>query len=552
MTHLGSHEWPVENFSQPVCNPPHREGVDNLKSKILNVRTVPWLPVLTANGAETLGLEEALLRAHEIERITIRDPLARHATLHFLVSVAALIARRSGIDSDNAGAVAAAGFDESDVLAVLNGVDERLWLVHPETPFLQERRYLDIVGGEAAAKRGAKIAAELLPHVPGLASKAWWNQAGGEFQRATLTPAEAILALLTVWLHAPGGKASVGKLGRSAAIGSSVSVRTYLWWKGQSLAETILLNLDESWVRGDALPGWATTISKLTGLEPITECTQPGSSVLLFLSDTSIGEIVFDRALYGGAIREGFDGHSNPTQAAKDIRKEAMVQARLKNPRVAKRIYMQAAGGVKKLDPVNGPKPEFASMQNLTAWYGGGPVQPRLAPGLLSSTTQRISVLVTEGSMNTYYQMASAMWFDVGGEYAQLTDEQYGNLTTLISEVPSDIKHKLDLAAKSVFPPPVPVLGKAVSPAKTLMWYRLSEIALSDFYALSNEALEQSVSSVLSGEPYIEHNRYRWNDMAKQAFLVAVKPYQNVNTLPAIAVGLSRLAYAGFKPEGTK
>ena len=186
-----------------------------------NVRSLPWIRVTSDAGIETLGLEELLVRAHQITDLS-HNGLDRSALLRFLTATTALVAREHGVTAVTAGQVSRDGFDPAVVKTVLDRIDAHLHLIHPTTPFMQDGRLADVTAAlasrvtedpdpveetddetddECAFTVGAKPAAALRVEAAGASSKAWWGRLGTEFFPDQLTPADAAVQLLVNWFH---------------------------------------------------------------------------------------------------------------------------------------------------------------------------------------------------------------------------------------------------------------------------------------------------------------------------------------------------------------
>lgn len=224
-----------------------------------NLRTLPWISVRYLDGTRRdLGLDQLFADAHLIRGFAIPGAAERAGIFRFLISVTALIARAHGdVDWDD---VAEDGFDPDATRAALDAVSSHLWLIHPDTPFMQD----PLIGDQAALQP----ISTLRPMAPGGSSKTWWGRQGDGFTAAALAPAEAAATLTAAWFYSPaaGGRPpaqsyadgpKVGWKGRGTLRPGTQGVRAF--WVGDTLAQTLLANVMDEWVSTDtSLPLWAT------------------------------------------------------------------------------------------------------------------------------------------------------------------------------------------------------------------------------------------------------------------------------------------------------
>ena len=163
-----------------------------------NIRQLAWVPIIDGSGRRLVGLDELFTHAHLIERIDVRAPIEKAGVLRFLTTVTALIARAQGIMPQTAEGVARDGFDPAAVTSVLDSIDDRLWLIHPSTPFMQEGRF-------RTATSSVKTAASIRSTSPGDSSKAWWGRrCRGSWPPSSpqLLPATQLCFLRSGWAEA--------------------------------------------------------------------------------------------------------------------------------------------------------------------------------------------------------------------------------------------------------------------------------------------------------------------------------------------------------------
>ncbi|WP_431798580.1 type I-E CRISPR-associated protein Cse1/CasA [Microbacterium kunmingense] len=247
---------------------------------------VPWIPVRHLDGTRSvLPLQPLLEQAHLIDELT-GDPGEWAAMMRFLPSVTALIARRdANADFEQ---WARTGLPSDLVNAALDEVADFLWLIHPDTPFMQEPRL-------AVPDQVAANPTEWL-HLttPGANSKAWWGKPGDRLSAEAGSPARVARGLVTSWFFSPGVAGRAAGTYRDEPDVSwrprgTVSFRSHglrVFWRGTNLAETLLANTMENHVRtvgrGSAgLPLWAVPGDTSPAASRLTAATWTGSVYLL-------------------------------------------------------------------------------------------------------------------------------------------------------------------------------------------------------------------------------------------------------------------------------
>ena len=224
--------------------------------------TEPWIPVHTRDGnAAVLGLGDVLLRAHELADLAEPNPLTRAALRRYLTAITALLVHRRGADHEqwSARLRVNTGFDPEQVHALLAAQADHLWLYHPATPFLQDRRLIT-----AMLQPKLMPVAELVAHLPGETEAAWFTKRTDPDAAAGLTNAEAARALATRWFYTLNGNSadvdtSAGKVSAQAgsAFAEGPAPLTHVFRVSEtSLFATLLRNLTTELVEGVS-PAWA-------------------------------------------------------------------------------------------------------------------------------------------------------------------------------------------------------------------------------------------------------------------------------------------------------
>ncbi|MFD9592083.1 type I-E CRISPR-associated protein Cse1/CasA [Kitasatospora sp. NPDC059973] len=215
----------------------------------------PWIPVRWRPGVaskqrpEAVGLHQLLLRAHEVEQITIALPPALSALYRVLYAVTARITRldEAGPNDDwserRADLVDDLGrFAPADVEAFVTGNRQRFDLFHPLRPFLQDPRLAEQCdpGNTAGVDK-------LVTTRPSGNNHAWFRHTDAGAPDLP-GPADAVLHLLVWHYYGPSGRCSSRTVdGVTSANSKAGPLRSSLSYhpEGESVFETLLAGLPE-------------------------------------------------------------------------------------------------------------------------------------------------------------------------------------------------------------------------------------------------------------------------------------------------------------------
>lgn len=243
-----------------------------------SVSDLPWIPVRTSDGSRTrVGLRDALVYADTFTALDVDSPVELSTLNRFLPAVAALVVREMGGKAPRC-------LDEVAVDAVLARHAEVLFLRHPTTPFAQEW-HQNPNDGSATSWDIDTLRFE----APGSSSKAWKVRGdGGARWMPELDLGVITMHILCHWFHSVGGNNKslhAGIRAMNGSIGSRVGKDLALFWRGKTLADTILANTPKSWVRGDGLPAFldrtGTKRGPLQDLNPLWAMTYAPNAILL-------------------------------------------------------------------------------------------------------------------------------------------------------------------------------------------------------------------------------------------------------------------------------
>ncbi|WP_235933799.1 type I-E CRISPR-associated protein Cse1/CasA [Agromyces humi] len=526
-----------------VCFQPTPAHVLGVKpSPRLSVRTVPCIPVRVNGRRQLLDLDATFARAHEIERLEIRDPLSLAAMIRFLVSVTVLVMRVAG--ADDAERCARDGFDPVDVADALDAVDEHLWLLHPDTPFLQCAE-LDLYD---ESDQPGEPASTLLPRIPGPASRAWFDTAGGPFTGTSLSPAEAFVALVTNWFYGCAtnswtfidGKKMYrvgGSVGMYGA-GDPEGVKTALTFfrSGASIAELLLANTHQHWVDDDTLPAWASPFRIDHPVGSLSEATFTASAALLQFNPTSFE---FDTVLTGG-FPSGLDKQVHSQAVAAQLRQAA------ENDPTRVWFTKQVKGRADLQLLFAGATRTNSTAQNLRAWHVDA-ASPELRHGLIH-VDAGVDVLEVAAINKGVTSPTTATWFTIESGILDVDQVQRELIADIGNTAARNPEAALGRALQAVFPPQVGERGRTEPHSQYQAVYRA---AVGHFHAALEPAIQEAVATIMAGgTPDGLLDRIREAKLA--AFDRAVEPFFNTRTAAAIATGRASIASSFWRtPDGS-
>lgn len=261
-----------------------------------DLATERWLPVLRDGAVAPIGLRELLTDAHLIDDVAVPHPLLRAALRRFLLALTADLVRTdrgSDLHDWQRAHAVNGGFTREQVDAVLARHGQHLYLWHPVSPFLQDRRLLT---GLVKPQADQPIQ-DLVLHLPSGSSAAWWVKSGDPALLGGQDPADTALWLLARWFYAVNGNCGDVRLATGATVGAH---------SGGAFAETIATvthafrvddrSLFRTLLRGlpTALPGdgpqegcaWLDPDQPRPSDDPLYQATLNPAAVLLTRADS--------------------------------------------------------------------------------------------------------------------------------------------------------------------------------------------------------------------------------------------------------------------------
>ena len=510
-------------------------------TKAFSVRQLRWLPALTRSGREFVNLDEVFTRAHEIRAIDTRDPIVRAALNRFLVTTGVLVARAAGVTKKTALSVASTGFQPEHVTAALDAIDDHLWLIHPDTPFLQLAQLEDLA---AAAEKVASYAAELLPRTPGASGKVWFDAPGDVYNSRELTPEEAVIGLIAHWFYAPKSNKQIKQVietiddagnpvertltwrvqGSIGVAGLETGRSLTFWHRGSNLAEFLMLNTAAYWLEEPSLPAWTAPHSTALHGDTLAGTTHSGSAALLEYNEQT--------GTFPTVIITGFpSGHD--VNAAKLASKEQLVVSAAEDPT---RVWQDKIISKTETERVlyAGFNLRHTTAQNLRHWFIEAG-QPNIRHGLMLSRTRDLDVLALEANVSTgNHTITTAGWMSFIGSQLEADDTARDLITEIAQTTARRPEEKLASAIRVVFPP-------KGTPAKLPPQYvSANAAAVQNLHVALEPIFGTAVAAAMHGESTTDLLR-QVKKATVDAFDAAMFPYRDARTFPDVARGRALL-----------
>lgn len=360
---------------------------------------VPWIPVIYLDGTHrTLPLQPLLEDSHLIREIA-GEPATWAALMRFLPSVTALIVRED--PHTDLEPWAEGGIPTALITAALDKVAGHLWLHHPNTPFMQDP---DLIVPDT----GPANSTEWLHLTPGASSKAWWGKPGDSQHPDAGTPARVAQGLVVSWFFSPGvaGRA-VGTYTDAPDIGwrprGTLSFGNHglrVFWRGRTLAETLLANTVDTHVRAGGrgnranLPLWAAGPKAKPSDGPLTAATWTGSTYQVIWDDTGS---VPTGVHVGGRRIGGLPADPKArTAAVKDIEKDLWRS----DPTIPRVPVVKAGTETGEVRPIRSLHPTASAMQWAAEWYASDErrhTARAMEPGLVDVAMTDVFAIRLEG-----------------------------------------------------------------------------------------------------------------------------------------------------------
>ena len=500
------------------------EGFDPMTEPITPFASVAdevrWVPVRTRDGARSrVGLREALVRAHEYARFDTDSPVELSTLNRFLPAVVALVVREMG-------GKASGHLDAAAVDAVLNRHAEALFLRHPTTPFAQEWHQ----DPDDGAKEAWGIDT-LRFEAPGNFSKAW--KVRGDLTARWMPELDLgviALHLLCHWFHSVGGNndglhANIRAI--NGSIGSRVGKDLALFWRGQTLADTLLANTPKAWVHGTGLPAFfdrtGTSRGPLQDPHPLWTLTYAPNAILL---EWDGNETTKYRS---GGSRWGLDRMRVPgTAESRNAFKKQLDLIKIQDPA---RIWLTKTkkDGTEYQYVYSNLTADQAPLVRLREWYvDNGSRTLTQSPRRLASV--QVPELVTGAWTLEFYSaeaktssgttaVIDAGWFECDPAELDFDDTR----ADMLLAVAADAEELVSKAGKALVSESGP-LGKSNN---TSMKSDVRRDLGARFYILADKACRTAIADVAVGQHPTQGLRDELGRCAIQAFDEATEPFMS-------------------------
>lgn len=214
-----------------------------------NLLDIAWIPATGPSGQETLTLHETLTRSAELTRLgPAGSPTEMDALMRFLIPIAALVLR----EADTV-------HDETAVEAVLDRHRARFELFDRDRPLFQEWH---VTATERDAVTKPLRMDALHVHAPGPRTALWCLR---EDQSDPTDLSVLPVLLLAAWYERANSNTAappfydgirVSALGLGARIHDGWLDRTSFYLAGETVADTLALNVPLDWLDTTDLPVW--------------------------------------------------------------------------------------------------------------------------------------------------------------------------------------------------------------------------------------------------------------------------------------------------------
>lgn len=370
----------------------------------MNLISLPWIPVRRPDGTVTeVGLREVFLDAHTFAELGADSPLEHDALTRFLTTVTALVVRAAGPDWDPR---AEPRFPVDAVETALASVSGSLDLADPVNPFMQ-----DVAEGLPA---GAGVVALSLDR-PNDTVQAWHFRGQlGEHPQGQVTWARLGVLLVTFWYFSATSNVDIDGRKQTGSLCGKAGNGLHLFWRGPSLAHSLLANTMSAWADGSDLPAWADRDGAISGakfagaaggMTPLWWGSYSPNTVIVWV-DEATGLPAF--SCTGGSPRQPKGMPAPLTRNAKDNRAKYLFAqrypggagpdgAQVNEKKELKAIFATLARedvepkeqiktlvdtlrasdpagtlGFAKPERLSSMSPDLATLRNLSVWYQAG------------------------------------------------------------------------------------------------------------------------------------------------------------------------------------
>ena len=292
----------------------------------------PWIPVVYLDGTRSkVGAKDLFADAHAIADLGESDPLVRAALRRYLTAMAARLVQLSGSQDKlawNSRLSASSGFTSGEVASLMTDQRDQLWLFHPQSPFMQDARFLQTE--RRFDNNWDTSSDELLTPLPGSTSRAWAFKPGDPGVHAGLSWEHAARAVVARWYYGLSGNGGGRDMGGAFPNGTSDAPLTHAFRiDPNGLFGSLLRNVPKFVLDSPPSPvsglAWADSYRPRIGGDGLYRYTTTATACLL-------GPVGKDARIHQ-ILRGSID---DPT-GSKDTRKAAKQAARDDDPHRVRR-----------------------------------------------------------------------------------------------------------------------------------------------------------------------------------------------------------------------
>lgn len=470
---------------------------------MISATQVEWIPVVDSDGRHhTLTIRQALVQAHELRGFGAVNPIEQSTLIRLLGALGALVVREQGHRRPV--------FDAPAVDTVLERHAEKMYLDHPDMPFLQEWHV------EKPSKDVGVQVATLAVGAPGMSSKSWSPR--GALPNIWHPPEglhTLLMGLATRWFHSFGGNSTQVHAGvrmSSGSVGARAGKDEVFYWRGSTLARTLMANTPAPWVDGKGLPAFldrdATTFGTPASPHPLWETTNSLNGLLVRWDGeepTSVlmgGSKMSTPAYCAVAI---FD-ESDPDPA---VQRKAAAELKARRNELEARMRMIDPGRVWLTDSkgkvrlFSGISPVAAPLVNLREWYqevGSNAIKEskHRENGIITADLAdpddpwTVEIFSSETGGSQWPEYTRVDWFSYDPSTLDFDDEKADAIIASAGRVEKVLRSATS-STDELFPKRTG--RQPMSPAQKSLNAKIA----ASFYRLASQSLRGVVASVKSG-----------------------------------------------------
>jgi hypothetical protein len=372
-----------------------------------NLVDLPWIAVRQSDDtAATVSLRDALVGAHTLKEITASSPLEHEAITRFLTTVTALVVRAAGPDWD----------PRTDPQFPVHAVEEALSLViaHCDLAGVTDPFMQDVASGSPSDFGAAPVASLSLDRPNGTVQAWHFRDQLGERPDGQVTWARLGVLLVTFWYFSAASNSDIEDRKQVGGLCGKAGNGLHMFWRGPTLAHTLLANTPTAWVESTDLPAWADRDGSVSGasyagastaVTPLWWGAYSPNTVIVW-ADGVTGDPAF--SITGGCPRQPKGTPAPLTRRVKDDQAKTLFTQRFPdcvgpdgrelNQKAEQKAIAKGLGaddadtkllitaltdglrvadcagtlGAAKPELLSSMSPDLATLRNLSVWYQAG------------------------------------------------------------------------------------------------------------------------------------------------------------------------------------